>query len=123
MDKQLRMFMTPQEIMDNYEPNPFENKWNAEQNRKENNEELWARKADEADKSGLTGDIKEKGVGLPISLDMHTNTVNDGHHRVAAAHRLNPDQFMPIVYGHSYETHNAIMKEHPYLDKRYEGHK
>ena len=122
MDKQLRMFMTPQEIMDNYEPNPFENKWNAEHKRKENTEELWARKADEADKSGLTGDIKEKGVGLPISLDMHTNTVNDGHHRVAAAHRLNPDQFMPIVYGHSYETHNAIMKEHPYLDKGYEGH-
>lgn len=105
MAEQLRMFMTPHEIMQQYKPNPpdfFKGvsvvKDGKSTTRTETNEEFWARKGEEADDVRLTDSIKEGGVKMPISLDPATRTIRGGHHRLAVAHRLNPHQFVPVMH-------------------------
>lgn len=49
--------------------------------------------------------IKKEGVTSPISLKVneqdngpHWVQINDGHHRVATAHDINPDMWLPVRY-------------------------
>lgn len=44
--------------------------------------------------TSLFESIKEKGQQKPVSLNMDTKEILDGHHRIAAMYRLNPDQFV-----------------------------
>ena len=64
----------------------------------ETNDQLWDRKLDEADDSGLTDAIEEEGVRdpIPISETLGSPYLTNGHHRVAAAFHLNPDQLVPV---------------------------
>lgn len=52
--------------------------------------------------SSLYDSIKEKGVHTPIfvgkSYGVPRPVVQNGHHRLAAARHLNPDQFVPVEY-------------------------
>lgn len=97
---QLKMFMTAREIMDEYEP------IGGDYIGGETTEELWERKADEAEANGLLDSIKKFGVQVPVSLDHEGKEVMGGHHRIAAQHRLNPDQFIPINYETNPRTAN-----------------
>ena len=42
----------------------------------------------------LYDDIKQNGQKKPISLNMETKEILDGHHRLASLYHLNPDQFV-----------------------------
>lgn len=43
---------------------------------------------------GLYEDIKAHGQKKPVVLNMETKEILDGHHRIAAMHHINPDQFV-----------------------------
>jgi len=45
-------------------------------------------------KQSLFDDIKEHGQKRPISLNLETKEILDGHHRLAALYHLNPNQFV-----------------------------
>lgn len=90
--KQLKLFMTPREIMETHSP------LLGDYLAGESTDELWERKADEAENNGLLDSIREKGVQVPVSLTPGMNMIVGGHHRIAAQHRLNPDQFIPVNY-------------------------
>lgn len=54
------------------------------------------------DKS-LFQSIKEQGVQDPVELQFRKNSnelpmLADGHHRVVAANRINPDMWLPVEY-------------------------
>lgn len=101
---QLRLFMTPKEIMSAYKPNAADKEEIFDDDgdwREETDEELWNRKADEAVMSGLTDDIIQRGVHIPVSLDIEAKRVRGGHHRIAAMNHINPKQFLPVNYAGS----------------------
>lgn len=109
MAEQLRMFMTPHEILKEYKPNPADLHYldddpyastdeNADRDRYETEDELWDRKAEEADESGLTDSIMAHGVKMPISLDPASRTIRGGHHRLIIANHLSPHQFIPVMH-------------------------
>lgn len=98
--KQLKMFMTPREIMKEYSPIGGDFIGN------ETADQLWERKADEAEANGLLDSVRELGVQVPVSLDHRHKEVMGGHHRIAAQHRLNPDQFIPVNYENDPSTAN-----------------
>ena len=62
----------------------------------ETHDHLMRTKLNNAYAEGLVHDIKEKGVLEPVKVDWDTNTLVEGHHRVAAANRVNPDMMVPI---------------------------
>lgn len=99
MAEQLRMFMTPHEIMQEYHPNPgdFEIEDDTEG-------DLWDRKAMEAADSGLEASIRKHGIKMPISLDPKNRIVRGGHHRLAVAHYLSPHQFIPVMHVDSVDS-------------------
>ena len=76
----------------------------------ENDRELFDRKFEEADDSGLLDDLTRgrgrKGVENPISLQADPKKTGSlgkpeilgGHHRVAAMEYLRPDELMPVEH-------------------------
>lgn len=98
MAEQLRLFMTPREIMSEYQPHEADRNEVVDEGRMETNDEVWSRKLDKAHNDGLVEDIYHHGVELPVSLDPVNRRVRGGHHRIAAANHLNPDQFIPVAY-------------------------
>jgi hypothetical protein len=98
---QLKLFMTPREIMGSHSP------LLGDYIGGESTEELWERKADEAESNGLMDSIREQGVQVPVSLSPGMNMIVGGHHRIAAQHRLNPDQFIPVNYEEGPGSANA----------------
>ena len=69
----------------------------------ETDEELWQRKADEADDYGLRSEIEEEGVQKPVSLGTNIGSqgkpqVVGGHHRIATMADLDPDELMPVIH-------------------------
>lgn len=61
--------------------------------------EFWNRKLQNAklgtkDSPSLYDSIKREGQKKPISLNMETKEILDGHHRLAVLYHLNPDQFV-----------------------------
>ena len=54
--------------------------------------------------SGLREDIKKNGVRSPVHLNDRfldkdgVPSIMDGHHRVAIAHDLNPNMYIPVTY-------------------------
>lgn len=73
-------------------------------------DELWERKAEEADEAGLTGRLSSQGVLNPVQLSLnkvpeHAKTdsagyrpVLGGHHRIAAMSEIDPHQLMPVLH-------------------------
>lgn len=69
----------------------------------ETDEQVYDRKRGEADRTGLTKSIKQRGVEMPVMLSTETTgiygkpNIAGGHHRVAVMANLNPDQLMPVM--------------------------
>lgn len=61
-------------------------------------EHMWSRKTQEAKERGLTRSIKKKGIKKPVQMAnfMGGKVLFDGHHRVAAAHSLDPNYLVPV---------------------------
>lgn len=108
---QLKLFMTAKEIVDEFEP------IDGDYLEDETTDELWDRKALEAEDNGLMDSIQEHGVQIPVSLHPWNQHITGGHHRIAAQYKLNPHQFIPVNYEISPWNANAydgdVEKESP----------
>lgn len=75
--------------------------WYAEHESLETDDQLYSRKVDEAHDYGLYGDIEDEGVKNPIRLTdggrWGKGTIVDGHHRLASADDINPDDLIPVM--------------------------
>jgi hypothetical protein len=129
--EQLRMFMTPREILDEYKP--YEAEYLPVKDPKtgrpvekpdeklgtsyemESDKQLWDRKLQESRQNGLMADLKEHGVEVPVSLNPETRQVTGGHHRIITAFHLHPDQFIPVM--HFPDTGSAGFAEYQLLKK------
>ena len=113
MTEQLRMFMTPAEILserrvngneiedEDYEVAGYDT-WDGDFDyddpdvRGAAEEAMWSRKLDEAYDDGTYDSIEEEGVRSPIALG--PERIGNGHHRIATANNLNPHQFVPVMH-------------------------
>lgn len=96
--QQLAMWMTPEEIKSH-------GVHDDELDYDETPEELWDRKRYESHdwdnhgidekSSNLAEDIKKHGVKTPVTFNLNTNKLSDGHHRVASA---KPRSLIPVEY-------------------------
>lgn len=113
MTEQLRMFMTPAEIMAERKVSGLEiededivgdtddKPYDAEaalQN-------FWERKLYESDDDALYDRISSEGVRTPINLG--PEHIGNGHHRIAVVNDLNPNQFVPVLH---YPSHRDAMR-------------
>jgi hypothetical protein len=112
------MFMTPGEVIDHYhlgdtslmsdKPGP-----KGKEQKAEDEETLQYKLKDSQHKDSYAGQpygsasslydsIKKEGVHTPIfvgkSYGVPRPVVQNGHHRLAAARHLNPNQFVPVEY-------------------------
>jgi len=88
--------LTAQQIMDNYRPGDMA--------KNETPEQFWKHKLTVAKNSnwywGVEGgetlyeDLANNGQRLPILLNHDEKEIVDGHHRLAAMHHINPNQFV-----------------------------
>jgi ParB-like nuclease domain len=117
---QLAMFMKPHEIIDTHpvHPNEFEDdeyNWDEHKGTIPNTGAFWARKLDESEtrsagdthfsellkrgsKGTLASHIKTHGVMEPVEVDEDEGHILDGHHRLAAAAKYRPNDFIPVVH-------------------------
>jgi hypothetical protein len=86
---------------------------------REDDAALWERKAEEADElydPPLQRSIAERGVLNPVQLSTNQlgsqgkQQVVGGHHRIAAAHDVDPDMLIPVLH----HTSITAAKNHPY---------
>jgi hypothetical protein len=102
--EQLAMFMPAHEIMSKtgekspyrlYSIHPIR-----DEKVKESTAEMWDRKAKEAKSDRLTSSIKKKGIKKPVCMMpfMGKHILTDGHHRVAAAHSIDPNYLVPVKH-------------------------
>jgi hypothetical protein len=115
---QLRMFIPAGELK-GYEASPFD-RMHPDTLEVRSEKETWNEKLDEATTSGLVKSVRDEGVKKPVAvyhssegegvvtdLDDHgkevfhkfgPQVIAGGHHRVAAAEFLNPDQLVPVKH-------------------------
>ena len=108
---QLRMFIPARELMDHaaghtegYDGNYLTMR---------NSPKMYAWKLEESKHSGwnenrtndtLYENIKKEGVKSPVSLRLNSLSnlpgpqINDGHHRIASAHDIDPNMEIPVRY-------------------------
>lgn len=128
--KQLPMFMSANEIKADYQPLPGDKKmkrkpgssgWGSESYTYEQDDALYARKANEAKHRGkgirsggpsLHQSIEQQGVQTPVHLGTETPNkkywfdsmssdkppVLGGHHRVAVMGEVAPDKLIPVMH-------------------------
>jgi hypothetical protein len=64
--------------------------------------EMWSVKRRENKRSGLDKDVAAQGVQQPVELtsgrDVIGNVIYNGHHRIEAAHRADPDMLVPVEH-------------------------
>ena len=57
---------------------------------------LMRNKLQSAYEEGLVHSVAQRGVQNPVRVDWDKNTLLEGHHRVAAANRVNPESWVPV---------------------------
>ena len=110
---QYKLFMRPQELMSSIRHSVDEDgnvsyETLVSQNRDNILRELWRQKDRELDNvshTGLLNSIEQHGILRPITLEVYHNepiTMGEGHHRVAAALRVEKktgrEVYIPVVY-------------------------
>lgn len=126
---QLKMFMTPKELMEHFQPNPgdidhhdiemYDDGGNARSD-EDINSEFWDIKRDENDLSGLTEDVAAIGVRTPVTVQyhkLHGPVIRGGHHRIAAAMEVNPDMLIPVNYAEDNAVGTAAIDESHKLER------
>ena len=64
--------------------------------------EVMGQKLGESRITGLYDSIKAQGVSTPVYVSHNAKfgqTVGDGHHRIAAAHDIDPNMLLPVEHG------------------------
>ena len=64
--------------------------------------EVMGQKLGESRITGLYNSIKAQGVSTPVYVTNNKKfgqTVGDGHHRIAAAHDIDPNMLIPVEHG------------------------
>lgn len=61
--------------------------------------DVMAQKLGESHMTGLYDSIKQHGVTTPVFISKFAQTVGDGHHRIAAAHDIDPNMLIPVEHG------------------------
>ena len=64
--------------------------------------QVMGQKLGESRMTGLYDSIKAEGVKKPVYVTNNKQfgqTVGDGHHRIAAAHDINPNMLIPVEHG------------------------
>lgn len=98
---QLKLFMTAQELMDHFEPNPGDVEDHASP------QAMWNTKLAESKENKLHEDIENIGVRIPVTITDSPQEgskkpiIRGGHHRLAAAYDINPKMEIPVNYGDS----------------------
>lgn len=66
----------------------------------ESHGQLMRTKLNETYESGLLHDVKQHGVQEPVDLVVGEGrkVLMEGHHRVAAANRVNPESWVPVTH-------------------------
>lgn len=120
--EQLKMFMTPNEIIGSVDDS-------VDRNDEEDLDQLWEMKESELDNSPdykkLKESVNEEGVKRPVTLTTNyggkgTLFMGDGHHRVVAAYqkqeKTGRQQYVPVIYSNNYgETAGSDFDvEHPH---------
>lgn len=120
--EQLKMFMTPNEIIARVDDS-------VDRNDEEDIDQLWEMKESELDNSpeysNLKKSVNEEGVKRPVTLTTNyggkgTLFMGDGHHRVVAAYqkqeKTGRQQYVPVIYSNNYgETAGSDFDvEHPH---------
>lgn len=102
--RQLPMLMTAREIVGPYSPNRGEIDFD------ESEGDVWRRKGEEADESGLTDELREgEQIHTPVQLSVGPGPfefdqsakpeVMEGQHRIMAAWNTDPDQkLIPVAH-------------------------
>lgn len=109
--EQLPMFMSAHEIRSKYQPleadheeiEDYDEATDHYSSTRETSDELWDRKAEEADDWGLTDNIREHGVHTPIPLNVDNGQLANGHHRVAAMNDIDHHQLLPVLHVEDHE--------------------
>ena len=120
--EQLAIWKTAKEIKRNYQPLP------GDIGRGENAQDMWMRKADEANngspgdarkltnKETLTESIRRNGIKNPVTLQYKAEAgkaqpmVMGGHHRIAAAHYIGDNTLVPVQYAEDPSRSNTLFK-------------
>src|ERR1700741_2248844 len=98
--KQLKMFMTSEEIVNEYQPAEGDRGWRNKSG-PESDSEVWNRKRKEATANGLTESIQKHGVVYPVNIGTNVGNsgkrqVTGGHHRIAGA--LGTGKYLPVTH-------------------------
>ena len=124
---QLPMFMTGKEIQTHLNPYHGDVQESAyHEDESEDNHEVWERKYDESvtnadmggaehgDKySNLAEDIAHEGFKSPrIPVNLNTQEVLGGHHRVAVGAEEHPNHLFPVVHYDNIHEARHQLKEH-----------
>jgi hypothetical protein len=138
--EQMKMFMSAREIRSSHKPlqGDFEevDDWmdgmSADEDdatRMETEDELWNRKTEEAEDSGLYEDIEERGVQKPVHLSAYTaddrhyqggghERILGGHHRIAVMGETRPDDLMPVLHHRNLFDAQGVDSGHTLHDQR-----
>ena len=117
--KQLKMFMTPNEIIGSVDDS-------VDRSDEEDLDQLWEMKESELDNSPEYSNLKEsvnkEGVKRPVTLTVDYGNkgnlvMGDGHHRVVAAYqkqeRTGRQQHVPVIYAHNYDETTGSTYDEP----------
>lgn len=132
--RQLAMFIPAKDLI-TATPNEGDFEWD-NRGDLETEDQLWGRKLKESQNrhwnvarghktlwegQGLHESIASEGVREPVRI-MHVGndvSVLQGHHRIAAAHDVDPEMLIPVVhYGEDEDLTSAIYDEDPYTVKK-----
>jgi hypothetical protein len=109
--EQLRMFIPARELMDHAAGHT--EGYDGQYVKMSNSPKMYANKLGESVRGGWNGNtssdtlyenIKKEGVKSPISLRLKSFSnlpgpqINDGHHRIASAHDIDPNMEVPVRY-------------------------
>lgn len=96
--EQLKMFMSPREIVRQFRPGDAPSGPERAQ--------LFSRKLAEARASGLHHSVAEEGVRQPIDLAHGEGVVLEGHHRLVSAMDTAPDRLIPVLHHETFKTYH-----------------
>lgn len=128
--EQLKMFMSPREIMGSYDVNFHEREQATHADgslvrptRMETDDEMYARKLAESKTPGgwnnhkpgapsIHESVGQEGVRMPVHLATgeRWHQVGNGYHRIAAQADHDPDRLMPVMHHENLRQANAMGK-------------
>lgn len=95
--EQLKMFMTPREIMGRYEPGDIGRmpNWPGQEGRVGR---FWDQKRQDAPHRFDVAQVATQGPQRPIELDSVNDRITNGHHRLIVSYDAAPDRLVSVMH-------------------------